>query len=250
MPEILVGEEHSQVYDVWKARGTRDLAISHIDFHCDMRGLLLDRKRAKAYFIDSSDPRIRVADSGNFIAHAIVEGIVTSMRWVHDPFGGRLHDVGTVKYETDFSARRHRSSREHDDEVPLAYEELTFDEWDGLRPPEHLDIDWDGIAYVEYEVEHARRLMAEVLERDFSEPPPSLYLIRSPGYCRPERELFDEFVEGLEAKFDCKAQSLPPSGEPPVRIATKSFSRALKTRALLTLKRLGVHGRRERQSST
>ena len=107
MAEMVVCEEHSQVYEIWRDRGQRGLRLSHVDFHCDMRGLLIDRPRARAYLIDGVEPRVAVVDSGNFIAHAIMEGIVSSIRWVHDTHGGRRYDSPGVKYES--TSRRFRT---------------------------------------------------------------------------------------------------------------------------------------------
>ncbi len=99
MAELIVADEHLQIFDLWRERGERGLYLAHVDFHCDMRGLLVDRRRGTARLLDERDPRIRVVDSGNFLAHAAASGIVDSVRWIHDRHGGRRYDVGTVKYE-------------------------------------------------------------------------------------------------------------------------------------------------------
>jgi len=44
MTELIIAEEHSQLYDVWLERGYRNLSVCHEDFHCDMRGLLINRR--------------------------------------------------------------------------------------------------------------------------------------------------------------------------------------------------------------
>jgi hypothetical protein len=87
MVEIIACEEHDQVYEIWRQRGLRNLRVTHVDFHCDMRGLLIDRPRQQAYFIGA--PAARRVDPGNFLAHAIMEGTVSALRWVHGPYGGR-----------------------------------------------------------------------------------------------------------------------------------------------------------------
>lgn len=146
MAEILVCEEHSQAYDTWLARGQRNLELTHIDFHCDMRGLLLDRHISRAYFIDGTDPEVDIPDSGNFLAHAIVNGTVKSLRWIHDEHGGRRYDTGVVKYESDLSALPHRIRHKlrRNEDFPVGFDEMTFDEWDGAMLGEHLSLDWDG----------------------------------------------------------------------------------------------------------
>ena len=243
MPEILVADEHSQVYDTWRERGERGLALSHIDFHCDMRGLLIDRRRGRAYRIDSGDPRVNVADSGNFIAHAIVEGVVTGIRWVHDAFGGRRYDTGTVKYESDLSALPHRLLHRlrGGAEVPLEFEELTFDTWDGPRPGEHLDIDWDGLASIDYELAHIRKLTQGFLERDYACIPETTYLVYSPGYSHLDRSLFEDFLGRLAERFGAKVRRLPPPAPIQEPGAVRRWAETAERRLVLAFHRLGIY---------
>ena len=106
MREILIAEEHDQVYQVWLERRVHNIAVAHIDFHCDMRGLMIDRLRGVAYMVSRYEAGF--VDDGNFLSHAIMNGIVSSIRWIHDPHGGRRHDFGcTVKYESDTTASAH-----------------------------------------------------------------------------------------------------------------------------------------------
>lgn len=209
MTEIIVAEEHSQLYDLWLERGCRDLAVCHVDFHCDMRGLLIDRGRGRARFIGRHVPFIHRLDSGSYLSHAVMNGMVSKLRWVHDEFGGREYDyLHCVKYQTDFSALGCRITGRGGC-VPLDYQEQTFTDWSGPRPGEHLDLDWDGIAHADYDLARIRRLMTEILRRDYR--PESIFLARSPQYCHPERALFEEFVAALERKFRTKARRLPPA---------------------------------------
>ena len=104
MIELIVADEHSPLYDLWRERGYRNLSVCHVDFHCDMRGLLIDRKQESTLCLAKRSFMNRI-DSGSFLAHAIMNGIVTGLRWVHDDFGGRKYDeLYCVKYETDFTA--------------------------------------------------------------------------------------------------------------------------------------------------
>jgi hypothetical protein len=214
MTELIIAEEHSQLYDVWLERGDHNLAVCHVDFHCDMRGLLIDRRLGKACFVDRYIPFIHRLDSGSFLSHAVMNGIVTTLRWVHDDFGGREFDyIHCVKYETDFSALPYRLLGNQKC-VPVMFTEHTFRDWGGPRCGELLDIDWDGIAYADYEKHHIRRLMTEILERDFE--PESIFLARSPDYCHPDESLFEEFIARLEKKFNVQAVRMPHRrAEPP-----------------------------------
>ena len=212
MTELIIAEEHDRIYQVWQQRGERNLSVCHVDFHCDMRGLLIDRKRATARFIDQRLPYVHRLDPGSYLAHAIMNGIVTKLRWVHDDFGGRDFDyVHCVKYESDFSALPYRLAGTKRC-VPLDYAEETYLQWGGPRPDEHLDIDWDGIAHVDYDLGLVRRLMAEFLDREYASK--SIFVARSPQYSNPDPALFEEFIQGLEAKFAVQAVRLPPGPAP------------------------------------
>ena len=207
MTELIIAEEHSQLYDLWLKRGASNLAVCHVDFHCDMRGLLIDRRLGQACFVEKHIPYIHRLNSGSYLSHAVMNGIVTKLRWVHDDFGGREFDYfHCVKYETDFSALPYRL-RGKNQCVPLTYTEQTFINWNGPQPGEHLDIDWDGIAFADYDEEHIHSLMAEILERDFE--PESIFIAHSPGYCHSNKSLFEDFISGLENKFHVQAIRLP-----------------------------------------
>jgi hypothetical protein len=105
-PVFYVAEEHGPLYDLWQAQGYRNLAVCHVDFHCDMCELLIDRHRARASYVWQNDPFINRLDSGSFLAHAKMNGIVSSLRWVHGEFGGRRHDMFyCVKYESEILDR-------------------------------------------------------------------------------------------------------------------------------------------------
>ena len=44
---------------------------------------------------------------------------------------------------------------------------------------EHLDIDWDAIASVHYDLPHIRKLMETFLKRDFTPIPETTYVVYS-----------------------------------------------------------------------
>jgi hypothetical protein len=239
MTELIVAEEHCQIYDLWLERDARNLAVCHVDFHCDMRGLFIDRSRGLASFTGKRIPFIHRLDSGSYLSHAVMNGIVTRLRWVHDDFGGREYDyVHCVKYETDFTALPQRLM-ENRKRVPISFAEQTFADWGGPLPGEHLDIDWDGIAHADYDVRRIRRLTAEILERDYE--PASIFVARSSDYCHPLRGLFEDFIARLETKFDVRAVRLPL--QPPSAPEDSAFWDIYRKADLLMVKalhRLGV----------
>jgi len=214
MAELIVSDEHSPLYDLWIKHGHRNLSVCHVDFHCDMRGLLIDRPNKRARYVWQSDPYMNRLDSGSFLAHAVMQGIVTRLRWVHDDFGGRkFDDLYCVKYESDFTAIPFKTTG-RDKWVQLDFIERTFADWQGPMHGGHLSIDWDGLAYAEYDEKRICRLMAEILDREFSTD--FIFISRSPEYSHPNRDLFSSFIEELEKKFQTRAVYLPPKKHPPL----------------------------------
>lgn len=210
MPELIIAQHHEQVYAVWEQRGMRSLKVAHVDFHCDMRGLLIDRPRGRAIF--KSHRESTFIDPGNFLSHAIMNGIVTDLRWVHGPQSGRRFDTGSVVgYETDFMTPWHRFKHNRSDskEVSLNYLECLLSDWEGLRPGEQLDLDWDALASVEFDQAHKEALILQFLDRDLGAIPEIAFLTYSPGYSDPDRLLFEEFAQRLAHKFNATIARLP-----------------------------------------
>ena len=119
MTVIFVADAHHRLSWHWKDTGARALRLAHVDFHCDMRGLLIDRREQRA---ESREQRAESrgqraegrghdrrgpgwVDQGNDLTHAVSEGMVESIDWVHDPHGGRRYDLGTVRYASDLRSR-------------------------------------------------------------------------------------------------------------------------------------------------
>lgn len=210
MPEIVIADNHEQVYPVWEERGLRNASVTHVDFHCDMRGIMIDRKLGKAFF--TSHRETTFIDRGNFLAHAIMNGMIKDLKWVHGPKGGRAFDVGpVVSYETDYLAPlyRYTHKRSNRPEVVFNFEETLLDNWHGIEEGEILDLDWDAFASVEYDETHREELIEAFFARDFSNVPELTTLIYSPGYSDPDRKLFDDFAQRLANKFDADIIRLP-----------------------------------------
>ena len=152
MRKIFVVEYHDQVLELWRAEAISSKQVLHLDFHCDLRGLLINRRTQRAHRIWDRFPGV---DEGNFLTHAILEGAISGVRWVHDEPGGRQHDLKTVKYESDLTAFFHRYliAKRKEQGVPIHYEVIPNSEWTGLNPGELLDIDWDFFASKEYAIE-------------------------------------------------------------------------------------------------
>ncbi len=194
-------ESHEQALGIWRQNGTRNAKLLHIDFHCDQRGLLINRKRQRAYKIWTRFPQ---TDEGNFLKHAVLEGIIRQMRWVHDDPGGRKDDVKSVKYETDISALIHRVGLmlTRRAGVPFQYEVMKTQDWLDIEPGEILDIDWDYFAAVEYPRESVQPRINDFLSRQFSHIPDETIVCYSPEYSHPTRQEFHEFIAELASRFN------------------------------------------------
>ena len=210
MPEIILADHHDQVYSVWKQRNVKGLKVAHVDFHCDMRGILIDRAAGQAFF--TSHRETTFVDRGNYLAHAIMNGMVTDLKWVHAENSGRAHDAGpVVNYETDLKSPlyRLRHALSNRNKVDLKYTECLLTDWQGLEEGEQLDLDWDCFASVEFSKDKRLRLIAEFLERDLGAIPETTFLIYSPGYSDPDRSLYEDFAQKLAKKFGAKIHRLP-----------------------------------------
>lgn len=235
-----MADEHSPLYDLWLGRGQRGLSVCHVDFHCDMRGLLIDRRRGKARYVWQSDPYMNRLDSGSFLAHAVMNGFVTRLRWVHDDYGGRKYDdLYCVKYETDLTALPFLLAGRKK-WAPLDFSEQTFTDWDGPQPGEYLSLDWDGFAFIDYEESRIRRLTAQFLDYEFR--PEHVFVSQSPEYSHPDDALFDEFIAALERKFKTKAVRMPPKQHAPLCLTRPwIIYHGIEYRMLRFMRRWGIY---------
>ena len=108
---IYACEHHDQLLSLWRDQNRRGLRLAHVDFHDDLRGLLIHRRRRRAYALGALARGEARVDSGNFLAHAVLEGRVERICWVHDVPGGRAWDLGIVRYESDLLAWPRRLGR-------------------------------------------------------------------------------------------------------------------------------------------
>ncbi len=204
-------ETHEQALSIWRDNNVRAARVLHLDFHCDLRGLLVNRKTQRAYDIWDRFPDV---DEGNFLKHALLEGILKGIRWVHDDPGGREYDVTSVLYETDLSARLHGVSLALRGRtgVPIQYEELSTGQWTDIEEDEILDVDWDYFACLEIPRESIGDRVAEFLSRDFSHIPKQTIVCYSPGYSHPTRSEFRQFIVELASRFGAEiVESLTPA---------------------------------------
>jgi hypothetical protein len=207
MSVIHVIEQHDQLLDIWHSQNSQDLKIVHLDFHCDMRGLLIDRDFKLAYPVKFLDK----VDEGNFLMHAIKEGRVKSLRWAHNIPGGRQYDVGTVMYTSDLSVQPlwWLLQLKGEPGIPLDYEVMEFDQWQGLKQGEFLNIDWDCFASDNYLLETVDRRVESFFSRDFPYIPEQTCVCYSPKYSLATRDKFEDFIKRLSQLFEAKILYTP-----------------------------------------
>jgi hypothetical protein len=208
---IYVCEHHDRVLELWRRQDLRRVALVHVDFHDDLRGLLVDRRRRLAYAVGELAAG-GVVDAGNFLAHAVLERRLTRLRWLHGEVGGRAWDLGIVRYESDWFALRHRLSQawKRRAEVPLEFEERRIDDWPGIAAGERLSLDWDCFASRLQDAEGIDARLAAFCDRLGQTAPADSYLAYSPEYCRPSLERFLALVERLGARFGQTIEWLSP----------------------------------------
>lgn len=200
MSVVYTMERHHEALHLWREQEALGLKVVHLDFHCDMRGMLVDRRRGRAYRIRDHFSGL---DQGNFLTHAVLEGRIDELRWVHDEPGGRADDIGTVKFESDLSAIPHRLMLKYRKEpgIPLLYGVVTAARWDGLHEDEHLDIDWDHFAGTDYPIESVPDRIQAFWDRLGDVVPAQTTICYSPEYSHPSREMFEEFATTLAERF-------------------------------------------------
>ena len=243
---IYVCEHHHEVLEHWRRRDVRQIALSHVDFHDDLRGLLVDRRRGVAYPVGRLAREAVPLDAGNFLAHAVLEGRLASVRWVHGPIGGRAWDAGIVRYQSDLFATHHRLRHRFrgETEFPLRFDELRIDEWAGPDSGELLSIDWDCFASVQLDAAGIEARAHAFLERLGAVVPDATYVAFSPEYSHPGLEPFRGFVERLSGRLaqpvEWLSEGLAGGRLSPTNVPGKPLRTPL-MRLVLFLRRNGIY---------
>ena len=249
---IFACEHHDEVLDHWRREDRRGIRLAHVDFHDDLRGLLVDRRRSRAYPIRSlaragagPDGDRGEVDAGNFLAHAVLERRLDGVRWVHGTPGGRGWDVGIVRYETDLLALpdRLRHRWRGDGELPFAFEEIAMEDWNGPAPDELLSVDWDCFASVLQDRDGIADRVEAFFERLGPHVPPAAWAAYSPEYSHDTLDLFVSFVERLADRCGQPVHWLSPGlehGRLTPREIDARLPRGPVMRLVLRLRRMGL----------
>ncbi|MCZ7566017.1 MAG: UPF0489 family protein [Burkholderiales bacterium] len=208
---IYVCEHHDAVLQIWRQQEARQISLTHVDFHDDLRGLVVDRRRRRAYAVAGG---LEEVDVGNYLAHAVLERRIERVQWVHDIPGGRMYDWGIVRYESDIRAVPDRLWRaiRRSAEVPFSFEESLLSDWRGVPHGDRLSVCWDCFASILQDPSGTRGRVEVFLERLGSAIPPDTYLAYSPDYCVAEHlPLFLDLVETLSQRFGQPVTWLSPN---------------------------------------
>jgi hypothetical protein len=243
---IYVCEHHDAVLRLWREQDLRGISLVHADFHDDLRGLMIDRRRGAAWPIGDLARRAASPDAGDFLAHAVLDGRIERIRWIHGPVGGRAWDMGIVRYADDFTAwpRRVFGPSDRDRARALEFRESPIDDWDGIRPGERLSVDWDCFASVLQDAAGIGDRVRGFLDRLGPTRPEDCYVALSPEYCRPSIDSFKELVAELGRRFEQTVLWVDPAlerGELNPSDVDGRLPRSPVKRAILRLRRLGIY---------
>lgn len=204
-PIIYVLEHHHELLYLWRQLQFRQIEVFHLDAHCDMHGLLVDRKSS----LSNAMPGLQRVDCGNFLSFAVMEGIIKAITWAHDKYGGRNNDTTHVKYTTDLTAKPYliRNMLFPRAKYPLKYSKQLLGEIDSFEMDEHvhLDIDWDFFFLRDKPAKERKKSIDLFFKHDFKSVPPYIYITYSPDYVVPSRREFEEFVSRLKRKYKANA---------------------------------------------
>lgn len=243
--KLFVIDQHDQLIHIWRELKLKNLDVVHVDFHCDMRGLLVDRENQCGWEI--SEVR-KTLDEGNYLRYAIFEGIVKAITWVHGVPGGRLYDVHTVKYTSDLLSRRYRRTVRDNRALPLSYQVFTMEDWTGVDRRVFLDIDWDTFADCSLPIDEIERRVDQFLSKPIAKELDGICICYSPYHSHPSDKLFHDFVAQVAARFGAEIERrkyIPGSNELPwtKRIVPRRIYDALQGvyhRFRLGMKRVGI----------
>lgn len=239
---IQVVEHQDALLELWRRGDERGIRLAHVDFHDDLRGLLVDRRRGRGYAVARG---VQPPDSGNYLAHAVLEGRVTAIRWVHALPGGRGWDLADVRYERDVRALGDRLMRRvrRDAGAPLEFCELVLDEWRGPTPGERLSVDWDCFASFFQDAGGVSGRVDSFFRALGDARPEHVYAAYSSGCVPPNLPAFRRFVERLSETLEQPVEWLSPgllTGElAPLDDVVTTLPESWLERSMLALRRRG-----------
>ena len=239
-PVVYTCDEHSSVYYHLVSTGSRGVALTHLDAHCDLRATLIDRDAGVSWL---RRPDLPISPS-TYLSYLVAEGFVSDVDWVHDEVGGRRNDLRTVLYTSDLDRLVYKMVRRPSvPGVGIIYRESEFDAWRHRDSQRVLDIDWDFFADWRKSDERASKEVLQLLEEKIEQPPRVVYVAYSAPYSRPSRPAYRDFVDRLARRLSARIEPIaeapiPRSGglaralPPALRRSLRSFALRFKRAAL------------------
>jgi hypothetical protein len=223
--KIIAVQNHEDVFLYWEKHGMRGMDVVHLDAHCDMYGLLINRQ--EGYCVEIKPQRLH---EGNFLLHAVKHGMVRGLKWVYDAYGGRKYDAAVVKYETDLTGRLQmlRPKVRSAERYPIKYTTAEYGKWNGPGPEEHLDIDWDFFALTLKDKDAIKEECERFLSMRWEVIPEYTYVSYSEDYVHPSQSYYDDFIAGLSRKLNAEVERFSPEVERPAREFTDRRPAALR----------------------
>ncbi|MEM9940634.1 MAG: hypothetical protein AAF939_03515 [Planctomycetota bacterium] len=201
--KLFVIENHHQLYDIWEDYEFRNISVTHLDFHCDMRGIMVDPKRQLGYRI----PDVRKGvDMGNFLAHAVFDGFVNEIKWIYDTPGGRKWDIHTIKHTSDFTSMPYKFLANTGAIRPFEfpYQEVLMKDWQGVGKGEFLDIDWDIFAALEIDQQELEERVDSFFQKTHHQDVVGISICYSPHHIHSSQPQFQQFVDQVAALFNAE----------------------------------------------
>jgi len=210
---IYACEHHDDVLALWRRQDLKGIRLAHVDFHDDLQGLIVNRRRGLA-FARNSLLKAKV-HPGNFLAKAVVERRLDAVRWVHDIPGGRGWDFGVVKYTSDPSVMLQRIRHGLPSlELPFEFQELLMRRWCGPAPGERMSVDWDCFASILQAESTISDRVDSFVTRLGDHVPVDSYVCFSPDYSHiGSLPAFLQLVELLARRYGQHIEWLAPGLE-------------------------------------
>jgi hypothetical protein len=231
---IFTCDNHSAVYAHLRTVEA-PVFVVHLDAHCDMRGLYVDRSARRA----RRHKGVPVSAS-TWLGALVLEGCVRRVEWIHDEVGGRANDLHTVRYASDRSHIPYRWRPEpRGAPIPFEMSEAPFDGWRQTQPDVVLDLDWDFFADPRKPESRRRREVETFFTQVLVAEPMRVYCAYSPHYAVPDRGAYRDFVARLSAALDLPVYPLVEPPRPPHRAARAlpPLARTVARRSALFAKR-------------
>lgn len=161
-----------------------------------------------------------------------------------------MYDVNSVTYTTYATVISHKALLRirRQRPVPLDYDQVHLDDWDGVAEGAFLDIDWDKFAEHSMSRTDIAGRVGRFFARPFSPQLAGAAVCYSPNHRLDSRPEFDEFCQRFADVLNTQVETVPFQAAPkqrPLRdrVIPRPIYNALRSqyyRWMLGLKRMGI----------